>query len=162
MWVVTEAKKEDIIAIYEIEKACFFTPWGIDAFYEELMHDYSYLWVAKNAQTEEVVGFICFWIIWGEMHILNLAVKPQLQGRGIGTLLFSKALELAKRNEVEWVRLEVRSSNLKAISFYEKFGFRKIGKRRYYYFDTGEDAIVMGLRLKGRQLRKNFKEVNYA
>ncbi|HDD44323.1 MAG TPA: ribosomal-protein-alanine N-acetyltransferase [Candidatus Desulfofervidus auxilii] len=148
MWDVVSATKEDIDTIYEIEKACFFTPWSKEAFYEELKHDYSYLWIAKNTNTQEIGGFICFWIIWGEMHILNLAVKPELQGKGIGSLLLKRTLEFAEKNEVEWIRLEVRSSNLKAISFYKKFGFKKIGKRKHYYFDTGEDAIIMALSFK--------------
>jgi ribosomal-protein-alanine N-acetyltransferase len=81
------------------------------------------------------------------MHVLNLAVKPEFQGRGIGSLLLSNAIDLAKRKKVQWARLEVRPSNLRVISLYERFGFKKIGKRRHYYFDTGEDAIIMGFRL---------------
>ena len=149
MWLVFPANERDIETIYEIEKSCFSRPWSKVSFYEELKHYYSYLWIAKNISTKEIAGFICFWLIWDEMHILNIAVKPEFQGRGIGSLLLNNAISLALKKGVEWVRLEVRPSNLKAISFYKKFGFKEIGRRRHYYFDTGEDAIIMELKIKG-------------
>jgi len=146
MWLVEPAQIDDIDAIYEIEQENFSSPWSKISFYEELKHHYSYLWVAKDTITREIAGFICFWIIWDEMHILNIAVRKSLQGRGIGSLLISEAFNYAVKKQVKWIRLEVRETNQKAISFYKKLGFKKVGRRRRYYFDTGEDAIIMELK----------------
>ena len=116
-----------------------------------LKHPYSSLWVAKDTQTHTVLGFICFWVLWDEMHILNIAVKKAFQGKGIGSLLLEKALAYAHQRGVKWVSLEVRVSNQRAINLYHKFGFKKIGRRLRYYHDTGEDAILMGLKLEKKR-----------
>ena len=150
MWLIVPAQKTDIDQIYAIETECFSTPWSKESFYEELKHPYSSLWVAKDKQTHTVLGFICFWVLWDEMHILNIAVKKAFQGQGIGSLLLEKALTYARQRGLKWVGLEVRASNQRAINFYRKFGFKKIGRRPRYYHDTGEDAILMGLRLKNQ------------
>lgn len=150
MWLVTPAQIADVDAIYEIEQENFSTPWSKISFYEEIKHHYSHLWVAKDVVTHDISGFICFWIIWDEMHILNIAVRKRLQGKGIGSLLISEALNYAAQKHVKWVRLEVRASNQRAIALYKKFGFKKVGRRPRYYFDTGEDAIIMELELKNR------------
>ncbi|MDL1969400.1 MAG: ribosomal protein S18-alanine N-acetyltransferase [Candidatus Desulfofervidaceae bacterium] len=148
MWLVTPAQTTDVNSIYEIEQENFSTPWSKLSFYEELKHHYSHLWVARDVSTQEIIGFICFWIIWDEMHILNIAVRKILQGKGIGSLLISKALNYAGSKGVKRVKLEVRASNQRAISLYKKFGFKKVGRRYRYYLDTGEDAILMELELK--------------
>ena len=148
MWLIVPAQKTDIDQIHAIETECFSTPWSKESFFEELKHPYSSLWVAKDKQTHTVLGFICFWVLWDEMHILNIAVKKALQGQGIGSLLLEKALTYARQRGLKWVSLEVRASNQRAINFYHKFGFKKIGRRPRYYHDTGEDAILMELRLK--------------
>jgi ribosomal-protein-alanine N-acetyltransferase len=148
MWLIIPAKEDDIEAIYEIESSSFLTPWSKSSLYEELVHPYSYLWVAKDVVSKEIVGFICFWIMWAEMHIVNIAVKPEFRRKGVGGLLLQKAISIAQKQGVETIRLEVRASNLEAISFYKKFKFSQIGKRRRYYLDIGEDAIIMGLKVK--------------
>ena len=152
MWLIVPAQKADIDQIYAIETECFSTPWSKESFYEELKHPYSSLWVAKDKQTHTVLGFICFWVLWDEMHILNIAVKKAFQGKGIGSLLLEKALAYAHQRGVKWVSLEVRAFNQRAINFYHKFGFKKIGRRPRYYHDTGEDAILMGLKLEKKQI----------
>jgi ribosomal-protein-alanine N-acetyltransferase len=78
-----------------------------------------------------------------EAHIVAIATHPEYRRRGIGERLLSRALELAREREARAVTLEVRVSNLPAQRLYEKFGFRRVGVRRRYYTDTGEDAIIM-------------------
>lgn len=146
MWLVTPAIEADLDKIIEIERECFSSPWSYHAFLQELKNDYSYLWVVKNPKSE-IVGFICFWLIFDEAHILNIAVKKTFRGKGIGNLLVKKAIAFVQKKGAKWIRLEVRITNKKATSFYKNLGFKSIMVRPCYYFDTGEDALVMELEL---------------
>ena len=94
-----------------------------------------------------LVGYLCLWEIGHEIHITNLAVRPEFRRRGIARALLSHVMEGARQSGVELVFLEVRPTNLEALALYESFGFRVIGRRKGYYFDTGEDALVMEARL---------------
>jgi len=81
------------------------------------------------------------------MHVTNLAVHPSFRRRGIARALLDHVLKEARRSGVELVFLEVRPTNVEALALYESFDFRVIGRRKGYYFDTGEDALVMEARL---------------
>ena len=95
----------------------------------------------KSAQT--LVGLSCFWSILEEAHITLLAVHPAYQRQGLGQLLFWALLGLAQKRGLERATLEVRVSNQAALSLYQKFGFKEAGRRRRYYQDTGEDALIL-------------------
>jgi ribosomal-protein-alanine N-acetyltransferase len=95
----------------------------------------------------ELVGYLCLWEIGHEIHITNLAVHPSFRRRGLARALLARVLEEARRSAVELVYLEVRPTNVEALTLYESLGFRVIGRRKGYYFDTGEDALVMEARL---------------
>ncbi len=72
-----------------------------------------------------------------------LAIHPQFQGQGVGQALLWALLQKAHYRQLERATLEVRESNLAAVSLYQKFGFKEAGRRKRYYEDTGEDALVM-------------------
>lgn len=88
------------------------------------------------------------YVIEDELHILNLSVRPEVQGRGFGKLLLSIILEDARKRMLRHIFLEVRKLNTKAISLYSKAGFVRAGIRKAYYSDNGEDAILMELNLQ--------------
>jgi ribosomal-protein-alanine N-acetyltransferase len=90
-----------------------------------------------------VVGYLCLWEIADELHITNIAVDPALRRQGIGRTLLRGVLDDARQRGLRLVALEVRPSNIEARALYESFGFRVVGRRRGYYYDTGEDALVM-------------------
>lgn len=90
-----------------------------------------------------VVGLGCVWSILEEAHITILAVHPNYQSQGLGQLLLYALLRDAKRCQLEWATLEVKPSNQAALSLYQKFGFQEAGRRRGYYKDTGEDALIL-------------------
>jgi ribosomal-protein-alanine N-acetyltransferase len=90
-----------------------------------------------------LLGLGCYWAILEEAHITILAVDPQFQRQGLGQALLCALLSSAYQRKLEWATLEVRISNQSAVSLYEKFGFREAGRRRRYYQDTGEDALVL-------------------
>jgi ribosomal-protein-alanine N-acetyltransferase len=92
----------------------------------------------------EVTGFISGRSAGGEGELLNLAVKPEFRRRGLAQALVNVVLESFHRDGVLQVFLEVRESNHAAISFYERLGFRDVGRRGNYYHDPDEAALVLG------------------
>jgi ribosomal-protein-alanine N-acetyltransferase len=92
---------------------------------------------------QKLIGLGCLWAILEEAHITILAIDPRFQGRGLGQALLWALLKSACDRQLERATLEVRSSNLAAVALYKKFGFKEAGRRKRYYEDTGEDALVM-------------------
>ncbi|MEG4032098.1 MULTISPECIES: ribosomal protein S18-alanine N-acetyltransferase, partial [unclassified Microcoleus] len=90
-----------------------------------------------------LIGLGCLWAILEEAHITILAIHPRFQGQGLGQALLWALLKKANYRQLERATLEVRESNLAAVSLYKKFGFKEAGRRKRYYEDTGEDALVM-------------------
>ena len=90
-----------------------------------------------------LIGLGCLWAILEEAHITILAIDPRFQGQGLGQALLLALLKSAHDRQLERSTLEVRASNLAAVSLYKKFGFKEAGRRKRYYEDTGEDALVM-------------------
>jgi [ribosomal protein S18]-alanine N-acetyltransferase len=90
-----------------------------------------------------LIGIGCLWAILEEAHIIMLALHPQFQRQGLGQALLWALLKSAHDRQLERSTLEVRDSNLAAVSLYKKFGFKEAGRRKRYYEDTGEDALVM-------------------
>jgi ribosomal-protein-alanine N-acetyltransferase len=130
--------------VLAIERCSFPSPWSLKAFQEEIERPISRLWAATE---EEVLsGYNCFWLVSDEIHLMNLAVHPAKRGRGLGALLLAKMLEEGSNQAVHTAWLEVRPSNVIAQRMYLRAGFRETGRRKKYYNDTGEDAIVMALR----------------
>lgn len=95
------------------------------------------------ASGDYITGFVGFWFLADEAHILSIAVREAYRRRGIGDLLLISALDLAIELKARIVTLEVRVSNTAAQSLYTKYNFIKIGVRRGYYTDNREDAILM-------------------
>jgi ribosomal-protein-alanine acetyltransferase len=91
---------------------------------------------------DEISGYFGVWFTQDQLHLVNIAVATEHQGRGIGSYLLIECFELALRSELRTITLEVRPSNAGAIRLYERFGFRRVGRSPGYYAD-GEDAVVM-------------------
>lgn len=137
---------DDLDEVLGIERASFQTPWSRGAFRYELTENR----VARSVVVRigrQLTGYLCLWEIGHEIHVTNLAVHPSFRRRGIARVLLGSILEEARRSGVELVFLEVRPTNVEALTLYESLGFRVIGRRKGYYFDTGEDALVMEARL---------------
>lgn len=90
-----------------------------------------------------LVALGCSWAIADEAHITVLAVHPDYRQQGLGQTILHALLTLAWQRGLKWATLEVRASNQAAIALYQKFGFQEAGKRKRYYQDTGEDALVL-------------------
>jgi [ribosomal protein S18]-alanine N-acetyltransferase len=131
--------------ILEIENRSFVSPWSRDSFQSEMKNPASFLWAL--IVNEAVVGYVCFWVFDSEIQIVNIAVNLNQRGQGFGRFLLEKLIEVGITKGVRSVWLEVRPSNLTAKGLYQKLGFEQMGRRPRYYRDTGEDAIVMSLKL---------------
>jgi ribosomal-protein-alanine N-acetyltransferase len=136
----------DLDQVSDIERASFPTPWTRAAFcYEIEQNKVARCTVLRGRRG--VVGYLCLWEIGHEIHITNLAVHPEWRRRGVARRLLAAALAGGVARGVTLAFLEVRPSNTRALALYESLGFQVIGRRNGYYFDTGEDALVMEARL---------------
>jgi ribosomal-protein-alanine N-acetyltransferase len=144
----------DLDAVLHIERASFPTPWSRQAFLHELERNrVAGLWVARGRRSGDgdevsrVVGYLCLWAVADEVHVTNLAVDPGWRGEGIGRLLLGTLLVHHRSTGARRAFLEVRPGNVEARRLYQGLGFREVGRRRGYYVDTGEDALLLEARL---------------
>ncbi len=138
-------RKEDIDQVMAIEQASFSMPWSKNLFLSEFRSPLvSTLMVAlAEGQARTVVGYIVFWNVADEMHILNLAVKPENRRQGIARRLVLAGLKRARDRDAKKAFLEVRTSNIAAQKLYASLGFTGTFVRRDYYDSPVEDAVVM-------------------
>lgn len=130
---------EDLDAVLKIEEECFKIPWTRNMFLSILSIPDSYSVVYEK---DEIIGYGMIIPEKTAIHIANIAVKKEHRHQGIGSEILSYLLHLGMSLSKKKAVLEVRSSNLSAISLYEKFGFYKAGIEKRYYPD-GEDAVIM-------------------
>lgn len=141
---------EDLDEVLRIERASFSMPWSRGAFvYEMEQNRVARCWVMR--EDGRAIGYLCLWEIADELHVTNIAVDPACRRQGVGRTLLKAVLDAARERGLRLVVLEVRPSNTEARTLYEAFGFRVIGRRRGYYYDTGEDALVMEADLQTTQ-----------
>lgn len=143
---IIKAIDSDIKGIIEIENQSFKGPWSEDMFRSELHNRVSSFYTLKDSLDNNfIVGYVVFWIVYGEAQILNIVVHPNYKKRGLGRKLLDFAINKMKQQNAYNIFLEVRDSNKVARGLYERSGFKEIGVRTNYYGD--EDAIVMKLDL---------------
>ncbi|HLP90721.1 MAG TPA: ribosomal protein S18-alanine N-acetyltransferase [Nostocaceae cyanobacterium] len=137
---------EHLPALLELDQACFHGLWTIEGYQRELASPNSqFLGLFSSVSSDQLLGMGCFWSILEEAHITILAVHPQYQRQGLGQALLYSLLQTAVDCGLERATLEVRASNQGAISLYQKFGFKTAGRRRNYYKDNQEDALILWL-----------------
>ena len=145
--VIELMRESDVPTVQEIERHIFSTPWPRNAYYRELSSRNSAYYIVlrrhAGARQGEVVGYAGMWRMYDEAHVTTIGVRQDVQGSGYGRILFSGLIQAAYEMGAKWMTLEVRASNDKAMRMYEGFGFKVIGRRRGYYTDNGEDALVM-------------------
>lgn len=139
----------DLPQVMEIERLAFQSPWTPGLFLHELKRPFSRLRLVRSAKGA-VVGYVCWWVIGGEIHVPNLAVHPHHRRNGIGRALVQLVLDEALRDGAATVSLEVRPTNQAALTLYRSLGFSEAGMRRNYY-GQGQDAIIMARELAGKQ-----------
>ena len=135
-------RSEDIAEVQAIERQVFTSPWPKNAYATELTQNRHATYLVLRSDGE-IVGYGGLWKVVHEAHVTTIGVRASAQGRGYGKTLFAALLLRAYEIGTRWVTLEVRTSNRTAIEMYESFGFKAIGRRRGYYTDNGEDAVIM-------------------
>jgi ribosomal-protein-alanine N-acetyltransferase len=137
--------RADIDEVMAIEQDAFPKPWTRELMERELKNPVSFPFIkrVKVNGEEMLAGYMVIWIVYGDAHILDIAVAPSLLRRGIASGLISFALRFMTERGVAVVSLEVRRSNVAAIKLYEDYGFVEAYVRKMYYGD--EDAVVMSL-----------------
>ena len=143
-----EMGEDDLDAVLAIEQEAFPTPWTRENFRFELRSNP----FARNRVVREggqVVAYVCLWIVGPELKINNIAVRRDHRSAGLGTTLLRWALQFARAEGCVDAELEVRPSNEAARRLYAAQGFRDVRRRKGYYQDTREDAIVMAAQLDG-------------
>ncbi len=150
-------REQDVGTVQEIERDIFATPWPRNAYYRELASRSSahYIVLRQEGIVERpgrasssdldptIIGYGGMWRMYDEAHVTTIGVRRDLHHRGYGRIIFAGLVQAAYDMGAKWVTLEVRTSNDNAVRMYEGFSFKVIGRRKGYYTDNGEDAIVM-------------------
>jgi ribosomal-protein-alanine N-acetyltransferase len=142
-WIDRLDADSDLDGVLEVESESFTNPWTREMYTWELQNrTVCHIFVARTHRCS-VAGFCAFWLVLDEIHINNVAVRPQFRGRGIGSALLHQALAEAKRLGARRATLEVRASNTAARRLYERLGFYVAATRRNYYTKPVEDALIL-------------------
>ena len=133
----------DLDQVLAIEEASFVNPTTREWYESELQRpDVCYIYALRTAE-DRVAAFCAFWKVLDQIHINNLAVRPERRGRGLGAFLLQRVLEEAARLGAPHATLEVRRSNTAARHLYERAGFELAGVRTSYYTNPIEDALIL-------------------
>lgn len=134
-------RRADVHRVAELERLCFRSPWSEKALAGELSNRVARYRVGLVGQ--KVEAYAGMWLLYEEAHITNVAVAPTLRRLGFGRALMLEMMRTALLDGACQMTLEVRESNLAAQALYQGLGFEAAGRRRRYYADTGEDALIM-------------------
>lgn len=140
--IFKEMALEHLPEVVAIEEASFSVPWSLFAFTYEVMQNSLARYIVALSKNR-VIGYAGMWIIMNEAHINNVAVHPQYRGRRVGLKLMEEMIERAALAGADRMTLEVRPANEAARNLYKKLGFKECGRRKGYYSDSNEDAIIM-------------------
>ncbi len=146
-------KTPDLDAVMAIEKASFAAPWSRNMFLEEMNNRAARLMVFKSEDT--LVGYMCFWEVLDEAHLMNVAVHPDHRGRGYGALIMEQLEAMCLRDGLRRIILEVGRRNLPARRLYRKCGFSAIGFRKKYYAEVQDDALIMEKWLGAKEIEQS-------
>lgn len=140
---LTPMTAEHIPQIAALERTCFSHPWSEDMLRKELWNDAAVI-VAAEGEDGTVLGYAGLQTVLDEGYINNVAVDPRFRRQGVADELIAAFVRFGKA-KLAFLTLEVRASNAPAVALYEKHGFQKVGRRKNYYDDPKEDAILMTL-----------------
>lgn len=142
-WIERVSDTTGLDDILEVEHGSFHNPTTREWYESELERpDVCYLFVLRTPQVS-AAGFCAFWRVVDQIHINNLAVRPELRKKRLGTLLLEHVLAAARAMGAPHATLEVRRSNEAARRLYERAGFRQAGVRTSYYTSPIEDALIL-------------------
>lgn len=142
-------RRKDLERVFALEQRIFPTPWTLKSYEFELEHNpASEQWIIEAWMEHDewqVVAYCVSWFLGDEVHIANLAVAPSFRQQGLGRRLLGHVLIRATEKGMQSATLEVRAGNRVAQTLYESFGFVEVGRRKRYYSNNREDALLMQL-----------------
>lgn len=139
--IITKMMECHVPQIAELEKLCFNDPWSQNSIASEMNNKLS-LWLVA-VENEQVVGYVGSQTVLGETDMMNIAVHPEYRKKGIATALITQLISTLAQQGSHSLMLEVRASNDPAISVYKSLGFVEVGRRRNYYRNPREDALIL-------------------
>lgn len=140
---VRPIEERDVEGIHEIETLCFPMPWSRESILHDIRENVVARWLVLDDGSGNVLAYAGMWFVLDEAHVCNVAVHPDVQGRGYGHRIFEALIDLAQENSMSMMTLEVRRSNVRAQALYHACGFLDVGYRKRYYEDNREDALIM-------------------
>ena len=139
--ILSEMQREHLEQVAELEKICFSQPWSYTSLEEELDNETAHFFVATV--DDRVVGYIGVFVVSDSCFISNIAVLPDYRRQGVGRALMKIAMLTADVMGTEFISLEVRPTNYPAVMLYKSLGFDEMGRRRDFYRNPREDALIM-------------------
>ena len=143
--------EHDLVEVCAIEEMSDLSVWGWEAYHNEMQSGMDTIMLvarlASRTAQFELAGFIVARVIADELHVNNVAVRPEFRGQGLGSVLLQTTLDRARKREAKVAQLEVRAGNAAAQKLYHRCGFAAVGRRRNYYRQPTEDALLMSLEL---------------
>lgn len=139
--MIVKMNGSHVAAVAALEKICFSAPWSENSVASELKNPLA-LWLVAEEEGR-VAGYIGSQTVCNETDMMNVAVHPDFRRRGVAEALVNALVDQLKAMESTCLTLEVRASNIPAISLYEKLGFSEIGRRKNYYRNPKEDALIL-------------------
>jgi ribosomal-protein-alanine N-acetyltransferase len=143
--------EHDLLEVVEIEESCGLSLWGWDGYHTELERRESIMLVARRAGWDErqrLLGFVAARVGADEVHVNNIGVREEMRRSGLGSLLLRTALQKSRMYGAVRAILEVRASNQVAQKLYRRHGFAVAGRRKNYYKNPTEDALIMAAELE--------------
>lgn len=134
---IEKLSKKYLDDVCQIEKICFSNPWSKEDLEKQINIETSHFLVA--VEDHKAVGYMGLQIFSGEGYVTNVAVLPQYRQQGIAVMLINEQM----KNQMDFITLEVRQSNIPAINLYTKMGFENVGVRPNFYSNPTENAIIM-------------------
>jgi ribosomal-protein-alanine N-acetyltransferase len=166
---------EDVTRIYEIDQLSFSIPWTPKSYVFEINDNQTSHMIALETVQESprprglldffrrsvtptpaIVGYGGVWIMAGEAHVSTIATHPDWRRRGLGEVLLNAMIGRSIQLRSDYCVLEVRQTNLNAQALYQKYGFEAVGRRKGYYRDNNEDALLMHVGLLGEEYLARF------
>ena len=139
--IILEMNAAHVSQVAALEKICFTDPWSEMSIASELQNLWSYWLVALEG--DRVIGYVGSQSSIDEADIMNVAVHPDFRRQGIAEALINRLVADLKERDIHALLLEVRVSNTPAITLYEKLGFSQVGRRKNYYHNPKEDALIL-------------------
>ena len=139
--MIVRMNESHVPQIAALEQICFSDPWSEASVRYECSNPIS-LWLVA-VEDERVIGYVGSQTVPPEADVMNLAVAPEYRRQGIGRQLMQALTEVLHTQGIESLFLEVRASNDPAIALYSEFGFVQVGRRKKYYVNPTEDALIL-------------------